>query len=120
MPIKLPSNLPAYDVLSHEGVMVMDEDAAARQERYFFDNNQYSSTLTALGYGAATVTSAEGAYTMGAPAAGPTGAVATSFQLTATPTFSDTDCGNLILDSRGTKSISASNDATIIDRCWGR
>ena len=95
-------------------------DAAARQERYFFDNNQYSSTLTALGYGAATVTSAEGAYTMGAPAAGPTGAVATSFQLTATPTFSDTDCGNLILDSRGTKSISASNDATIIDRCWGR
>ena len=32
MPIKLPSNLPAYDVLSHEGVMVMDEDAAARQD----------------------------------------------------------------------------------------
>ncbi|WP_420397886.1 homoserine O-acetyltransferase MetA [Nioella sp.] len=32
MPIKLPSTLPAYDVLSHEGVMVMDEDAAARQD----------------------------------------------------------------------------------------
>jgi homoserine O-succinyltransferase len=32
MPIKLPSNLPAFDVLTHEGVQVMDEDAAARQD----------------------------------------------------------------------------------------
>ncbi|WP_120501310.1 homoserine O-succinyltransferase [Roseovarius sp. EL26] len=32
MPIKIPSNLPAYDVLSREGVMVMDEDQAARQD----------------------------------------------------------------------------------------
>ncbi|SLN35925.1 Homoserine O-succinyltransferase [Roseovarius albus] len=32
MPIKLPSSLPAYDVLSREGVMVMDEDQAARQD----------------------------------------------------------------------------------------
>ncbi len=32
MPIKLPSALPAYDVLTREGVMVMDEDAAARQD----------------------------------------------------------------------------------------
>ena len=32
MPIKLPSNLPAYDVLTREGVMVMDEDAAAHQD----------------------------------------------------------------------------------------
>ena len=32
MPIKLPSSLPAYDVLRHEGVMVMDDSAAARQD----------------------------------------------------------------------------------------
>ncbi len=32
MPIKLPSALPAFDVLSNEGVMVLDEDAAARQD----------------------------------------------------------------------------------------
>lgn len=32
MPIKLPSNLPAYNVLTREGVMVMDEDAAAHQD----------------------------------------------------------------------------------------
>lgn len=32
MPIKLPSALPAYDVLSGEGVMVLDEDAAGHQD----------------------------------------------------------------------------------------
>ena len=32
MPIKLPAALPAYDVLNNEGVMVLDEDAAARQD----------------------------------------------------------------------------------------
>jgi len=32
MPIKIPSDLPAYDVLSREGVMVMSEDQAMRQD----------------------------------------------------------------------------------------
>ncbi len=32
MPIKIPSDLPAFDVLTNEGVMVMDEDQAMRQD----------------------------------------------------------------------------------------
>ena len=32
MPIKLPSALPAFDVLRNEGVMVLDDDTAARQD----------------------------------------------------------------------------------------
>ena len=32
MPIKIPSDLPAYDVLSKEGVMVLSDDQAARQD----------------------------------------------------------------------------------------
>ncbi len=32
MPIKMPSNLPAFDVLQNEGVMVMGEGRAARQD----------------------------------------------------------------------------------------
>ena len=32
MPIKLPSTLPAFDVLTREGVMVMPEDVAATQD----------------------------------------------------------------------------------------
>lgn len=32
MPIKIPSDLPAYEVLTREGVMVVSEDQAARQD----------------------------------------------------------------------------------------
>lgn len=32
MPIKIPENLPAYDVLTREGVMVMSENQASRQD----------------------------------------------------------------------------------------
>ena len=32
MPIKIPADLPAYDVLTREGVMVMSEDHASRQD----------------------------------------------------------------------------------------
>ncbi|MBN9886516.1 homoserine O-succinyltransferase [Salipiger abyssi] len=32
MPIMLPSDLPAYDILDREGVMVMSEDSASRQD----------------------------------------------------------------------------------------
>lgn len=32
MPIKIPSNLPAHDVLKSEGVMVMSEETASRQD----------------------------------------------------------------------------------------
>ena len=32
MPIRLPDNLPAYDVLSEEGIMVMSNDSAERQD----------------------------------------------------------------------------------------
>jgi homoserine O-succinyltransferase len=32
MPIKIPENLPAYDVLTREGVMVVSEDQASRQD----------------------------------------------------------------------------------------
>ena len=32
MPIKIPSSLPAFDVLQREGVMVMAEDAAQHQD----------------------------------------------------------------------------------------
>jgi homoserine O-succinyltransferase/O-acetyltransferase len=32
MPIKIPADLPAHDVLRHEGVMVMSEESALRQD----------------------------------------------------------------------------------------
>ena len=32
MPIKIPTDLPAFDVLTRDGVMVMGEDQASRQD----------------------------------------------------------------------------------------
>ena len=32
MPIKLPASLPAFDLLTREGVSVMDDDTAALQD----------------------------------------------------------------------------------------
>jgi len=91
-------------------------DIAARMERYFFDNNTYSTDLTDLGFSAANPESAEGHYTAAA-AAGPSGSIATSYTLTATPVAGVTDpkCGNLTLDSRGTKGASVSGAA---EDCW--
>ena len=96
-------------------------DAAARQERYFFDNNQYANTTALLGYGGGTVESAEGNYTLNAPTAGNTGSTNTSYTLTAVPNagkpFIDPDCGNLTLDSRGTQGVTGTDS---VDDCWGR
>ena len=97
-------------------------DAAARMERYYFDRNRYTTSLAEIGYGAGTVLSAEQNYTLAAPAACADGTIATCYVLTATPNaakpFSDADCGNLTLDSRGTQGRTGS--AFSIEDCWGR
>lgn len=95
-------------------------DAAARMERYYYDNNQYTTTLTDLGYAAGTVTSADGSYVLNNPAVGATGSINTSYSLTAqiNPAQSfDDDCGNLTLDNRGTEGVTGSESVT---DCWGR
>lgn len=94
-------------------------DIAAREERYFMDNSTYTTTLTELGYGANTLTSSEGFYTIGI-VAGPSGSIASSYTITATPVSAkwgssgDTQCGNLLLDSRGNQTSSLGTTAT----CW--
>lgn len=91
-------------------------DAAARQERYFADKNTYTTTPTDLGFGSDEPKSAEGNYELSIEA-GPSGDIATSYELIVTPLFGsgDAECGNLELDSRGTQSSSAGGD---LERCW--
>lgn len=90
-------------------------DVAARMERYYFQNNTYTSNLTDLGYNVANPTSVEGHYTASAgPISG--GSIATSYILTITPVsgFTDYQCGALTQDSRG-KQGQASGST---DVCW--
>lgn len=91
-------------------------EIASRQERFYFDNNTYTTDLTgdgSLNYG---TTSPDGYYTLSV-AAGPSGSIASSYEITATPAapFNDADCGNLSLDSRGQQGKTGSAP---LDRCW--
>lgn len=89
------------------------------QERFYSQNQTYTVNLGAngLAYGVAqnaAVPSAEGRYNITA-AACTSSTIARCVVLTATrigPQLNDTKCGNLTLDSRGTKG------ATDVTNCW--
>lgn len=76
-------------------------DAAARQERYYAQNNTYADTTAKLGY--ASDQSPNRLYTLAI-----SNTSASAYTLTATPARTDAKCGNLILNEKGTKSVSAS------------
>ena len=80
------------------------QDIAARQERYFSQNNSYITAASDIGKLGANSSSETGKYNL--EISGTNG-----YTLTASPTFTDTKCGNLILNGLGQKSASA-ND------CW--
>lgn len=87
-------------------------ELADLQERFFIDQGTYTTTIGDLGF--ASTTHEDGFYTA-TLAAGSTGTIATSFQLTATPQKGQANdsCGNLILDSLGQRSVSGSGN-----HCW--
>lgn len=80
-------------------------DIAARQERYFFQNNQYA-TLQQLALPSAT--SESGKYTVGIAL----GNNNQTYTLTATQQFEDSKCGNLTLTSTGVRGATGGAD------CW--
>jgi type IV pilus assembly protein PilE len=101
-------------------------DAAAREERFFANYNQYttvykqpaSCTGAACGLGYDTDKSSEQHYQLSA-AAGSTGSVNTSYMITAAPQGdqgNDTECKSFTLDSLGQKGISGGTGSAA--DCW--
>lgn len=93
-------------------------DLAARQEQYYANNKTYADTLAKLGKG--TVTTSEQGYYGLAIAAGPTGSLATSYDLTATAQgdqAKDTKCAKFKLNSQGTKT-SLDSASAASSGCW--
>lgn len=90
-------------------------DAAARQERHFADNNTYTDDVAELNYSNPAY-SAEQNYALTIEE-GPSSDIATSYTLRVTPQFAngDAECGDLLLDSRGTQGRSG---GASVDRCW--
>lgn len=90
-------------------------DAAARQERYFSQNNTYvtaADDIGKLGMNLSNNRSATGKYVFSVSKVNGDG----GYTLTATQQFSDTKCGNLTLTANGVKGATGTG-ATASD-CW--
>lgn len=92
------------------------QDAAARQERFFAQNNSYVTAAADIaklglrGTSGTTVRSDTGKYTLTVGGGGG------GYTLTATQAFGDAACGNLTLNALGVKGRSGS--AKSVDQCW--
>lgn len=95
-------------------------DLAAREERYFSDNNRYTDALANLKYtdpasctmgGVQTETCK---YTMSAAISGANDG---EFLITATPLFDDPECDDLTITHTGDKDQTGTGDER---DCWGR
>lgn len=86
-------------------------DIAARQERYFSQNNAYVTADTDRSkLGLTSNQSANQRYTVSLSSVADDG----GYTLTATPNFTETRCGNLVLNAKGVRSVSTGDK----DYCW--
>lgn len=89
-------------------------DIMQRQEKYYNENNTYTTNLTQLGYPTTIVLSDKGYYAVTATAA--IDGITNNVILTADPKdtqVKDTECGSYILNSTGLKTTSTS-----LKECW--
>jgi type IV pilus assembly protein PilE len=131
--ILLSIAIPSYSNYVRKGRRVDAKsallDMASLEERYYSNNNAYSTTTTDLGYAAGTwpvtVGAGTGTYLIAAPVvvaataptAGLQGGVPASFTITATATgdqANDTQCLTFTVTSQGVQSSTPATSAT----CW--
>ena len=87
--------------------------AATNQERFYLQNNQFSSDLNQLGFSASPYTTDTGSYVISVAAPNP----AAHFTVTATYQRTDAEsnkCGVFTIDALGEKTSSPATD------CWAR
>jgi type IV pilus assembly protein PilE len=96
--------------------------AAQNLERYFSNNNTYTTTLASAGILAHSGDNASNnAYTISVAAGTASGqTIANSFVITASPTTrqNDSKCGNLTLNHTLTRGVSTGTDQDLINECW--
>lgn len=108
---------PSYDEYVKRGNRTEGQaflsDVAARQERYFSQNNKY---ITAVGdiakLGLSNANSPTSKYTLAIATVANDG----GYTLTANQQFGDTKCGNLSLNALGEKDRSGSGKS--VNDCW--
>ncbi len=106
---------PSYDEYVKRGNRTEGQaflsDVAARQERYFSQNNKYITAVSDIAkLGLSNANSPTGKYTITIAAGGG------GYVLTANQQFSDTKCGNLTLNALGEKGRTGTGKT--LEECW--
>lgn len=89
-----------------EGIAQLN-DAVARMERYYAQNNTYATATTLASLGITNANSSNGKYTLQAPTV-----TATTYSLTTAPQGAQANdaCGSLTIDQAGTKTATGGTD----------
>lgn len=87
--------------------------AASQLEVIFSETNQYQNLNNAV-----PDQSTEGHYTLSLTLQSLNGGTNNGYTLTATPSFTDANCGAFTLDQNGNRACSGSYCATQLSRCW--
>jgi type IV pilus assembly protein PilE len=111
--IAYPSYLEQTRKGRRAAAKAMLAEVLQQQERFYTENNRFTLDLADLGYGAGPWTTPNNTHTI-ALAPGPSGDVATSIAISATPVAVDARCGVLTLTSTQARSASGTNP----DICW--
>ena len=95
------------------GAKAMLHNVLQQSERFYTENNVFTDDMAVLGFGSGPYMSDNDTHTISL-AAGPTGDIATSVTITATPTAPDEKCNVLTLSSDLSHTASGTNPAI----CW--
>ena len=105
---------PSYDEYVKRGNRTEGQaflmDVAARQERYFSQNNAYITDTDDLAKLGVSASSPTGKYELSLSGGGG------GYLLTATQQFNDTKCGNLTLNARGERGAGGAGGT--VAECW--
>jgi type IV pilus assembly protein PilE len=93
--------------------IAMLQNVLSQSERFYSENNRYTTNLTDLGYPAGAVYSERRTHSI-TLAAGPTGNIATSVTISAAPVAADAKCNVLSLSSNMARAASGTQPAI----CW--
>lgn len=112
--------IPSYSAYMNktrrvEAVTLLSE-IAGEQQRFFTENNRYATTLTEMGYPAATELSENGFYSASVTASAGTSYTLTAAPVAGEPQENDTDCGSFTINSAGVKGVEGA--AIAADQCW--
>jgi type IV pilus assembly protein PilE len=111
--IAIPSYLEQVRRGRQASAKAMLHEVLQHEERFYSENNTFTSNMADLGYGAGPYLSENGTHTI-TLAAGPSGNLATSVTISATPVAADPKCGVLSLSSNMATGATGTNPAD----CW--